>query len=318
MRARPEASLGSAAPEGRRPTLVDELDEIANIAVGPESLVTPAVQRSLAAPALLLLAQDQVVRANEDPEAVHQARVATRKLRANLATFRPLLEGEVVDELRSGLAWLGDALGEVRDLDVLMERLRARAQRLESSDAHATKRLLAGGAESRAEAHKALMEAMDSPRYEELLRACVAAVRSVPVREELAVDAFRPLMNEQWGRLRRAFERLSPESPDAKVHAARIAAKRARYAAEAFATVFGDRSRKFLRRAADLQAVLGEHQDAVAAQKWLRRKASRSTPTVAFVAGELAAEEERARVAARGSWPAAWHALSRAGVRFWT
>jgi CHAD domain-containing protein len=73
-----------------------------------------------------------------------------------------------------------------------------------------------------------------------------------------------------------------------------------------------------VRRATALQDVLGEHQDAVSAQEWLRRKASRSTSTVAFVAGELAAEEKRARARARSSWPAAWRDLARPGVRFWT
>jgi CHAD domain-containing protein len=318
MKLSPEPAAGSGVPKLRRSAVLDELEEIATAAVGPDDLVAPAVRRSLAAPAVRLIAHDEAVRAGEDPEAVHQARVATRRLRANLGTFRPLLEPDVAEALRFELAWLGGALGEVRDLDVLLVRLRARAQRLESRDAHAAKRLLAGLAESRAEAHADLTDAMRSPRYNELVRACAAAVRSVPARDERAADAFRPLMGKQWGRLRRALERLTPEASDAKLHAARIAAKRARYAAEAFAPVYGDHTRKFLRAATALQDVLGEHQDAVAAQNWLRRKASRSTPAVAFVAGELAAEEDRARAVARASWPAAWRALSRARLRFWT
>jgi CHAD domain-containing protein len=229
-----------------------------------------------------------------------------------------LMQPDMAVGLRFELAWLGGALGEVRDLDVLLIRLRARAQGLASRDAHAAKRLLASLAESREESHAALMDALRSPRYGELLRACAAGVRSVPVRDEPAVDAFRPLMDKQWGRLRRAIERLTPESSDAKLHAARIAAKRTRYAAEAFAQVFEGRSRGFLRRAGALQDILGEHQDAVASQDWLRRKAAHSTPAVAFVAGELAAQEARARAVARASWPEAWRALSRARLRFWT
>jgi CHAD domain-containing protein len=318
MKAHPEATAGGGAAEPGRSALAAELDPMATAAAGPDEAVTRAVQRSLAAPVLRLIAHDDAVRAGEDPEAIHQARVATRRLRANLGTLHTLMQPEVAERLRVELAWLGGALGDVRDLDVLLIRLRARSQRLASRDAHAAKRLLAGLAESRAESHAALMDAFRSPRYDDLLRACAAALRSIPASDERAADAFRPLMDKQWRRLRRAFERLTPESSDAKLHAARIATKRARYAAEAFAPVYEGHSRGFLRRAGALQDVLGEHQDAVAAQAWLRRKASHATPAVAFVAGELVAEEARARTVARASWPGAWHALSRARLRFWT
>jgi CHAD domain-containing protein len=318
MKASPEATAWSGAPELRRSAGLDALERMANAAAGPSETVTPAMQRSLAAPVLRLVAYDEAIREGEDPEAVHQARVATRRLRANLGTMHELMQPGVAEGLRLELAWLGGALGELRELDVLLIRLRARAQRLPSRDAHAAKRLLASLAESRAERHAAVMDALRSPRYGELIRACAAGIRSVPVRDELAADAFRPLMAKQWGRLRRAIERLTPESSDAKLHAARIAAKRTRYAAEAFAPAYEGRSRGFLRRAGALQDVLGEHQDAVASEVWLRRKATHSTPAVAFVAGEMAAEEARARALARASWPEAWRALSRARLRFWT
>jgi CHAD domain-containing protein len=228
------------------------------------------------------------------------------------------MQPEVAQRLRFEFSWLGGALGAVRDLDVLEARFGARAARLGSHDNRATERLLSGMAASRAEAHDALMDMLRSSRYKELIRTSSEAVLGVPESDELAADAFRPLMNARWTRLRRAFEGLTPGSSDEQLHAARIAAKRARYAAEAFEPVYGGRARKFVRRATALQDVLGEHQDAVSAQEWLRRKASRSTSTVAFVAGELAAEEKRARARARSSWPAAWRDLARPGVRFWT
>lgn len=318
MKARLEAAGGSGPAELRHAAIVDDLEQMAYAAAGPNETVTPALQRSIAAPVLRLMAYDEAVRAGEDPEAIHQARVATRRLRANLGAMRALMQPEVADGLRFELAWLGGVLGEIRDLDVLLIRLRARARRLESRDAYAAKRLLASLSESRAASHAALMDALRSLRYSELHLACAAGARSVPVSNERAADAFRPLMDEQWERLRRAIERLTPESSDAKLHAARIAAKRTRYAAEAFAPAFEGRSRGFLRRAGALQDVLGEHQDAVASLDWLRRETTHSTPAVAFVAGELAAEEAHARTVARASWPEAWRALSRARFRFWT
>jgi hypothetical protein len=63
--------------------------------------------------------------------------------------------------------------------------------------------------------------------------------------------------------------------------------------------------------------VLGEHQDAVVAEAWLR-DAARSIPSTAFVAGLLVARERQARADARASWRPAWKALRRKKLRFWT
>ena len=73
---------------------------------------------------LRLLRHDPRVRLSEDVEAVHQARVATRRLRSDLRTLAPLLDRAQVSRLRDELAWIGAQLGEVRDLDVLSARLR--------------------------------------------------------------------------------------------------------------------------------------------------------------------------------------------------
>ena len=78
--------------------------------------------------------------------------------------------------------------------------------------------------------------------------------------------------------------------------------------------MFGKTARRFAEAAADLQDVLGEHQDAVVAGAWLREARSGEH---AFVAGELAAFEAEAASAARDGWPAAWKALSRKRLRFW-
>jgi CHAD domain-containing protein len=96
-----------------------------------------------------------------------------------------------------------------------------------------------------------------------------------------------------------------------ELHQIRIRAKRVRYAAEAAAPVLGKRARAVGRAAARLQEVLGEHQDAVVAERWLRAWAqgSRSAPA-AFAAGELAGLERVAAADGRARWPEAWQALS--------
>ena len=70
------------------------------------------------------------VRLGEDPEDIHQFRVATRRLRSDLRTFAELFPTEWVAGLRAELAWIGDRIGPVRDTDVLAGRLRAQATTL--------------------------------------------------------------------------------------------------------------------------------------------------------------------------------------------
>ena len=102
---------------------------------------------------------------------------------------------------------------------------------------------------------------------------------------------------------------------NSELHAARIAVKRARYAAELAAPSSGKRMRKLVSSYKELQDVLGDHQDSVVARAWLRAAAQDGAD--AFVAGELAAIEAQAAAEARAAWPKAWKALSRKRLRFW-
>jgi inorganic triphosphatase YgiF len=76
-----------------------------------------AVDRARAAPLLSreqyaqMLAHDPGVRVGDDPEDLHQLRVATRRLRSVLKTAAPILDATWVSEMRDELAWLGGELG---------------------------------------------------------------------------------------------------------------------------------------------------------------------------------------------------------------
>ena len=73
------------------------------------------------------------MRRGGDPEVVHQARVATRRLRSDLRTFEHFVDHEWAAELRAELRWLGAELGAVRDVEVLRDRLRADVAQLAES-----------------------------------------------------------------------------------------------------------------------------------------------------------------------------------------
>jgi len=295
-----------------------EPPEVAPQPLAPGASARDVIKNALAESVANLLHHDPLVRTGRDPEAVHQARVATRKLRSNLRTFGSLLDPEWTEPLRSELGWLAFSLGAVRDREVLLERLRERAKSLPASDARSATSLLHLLEVEIDALRKKLGEDFDSSRYIELLERLVAGAHepaTLPDADQPAVSLLPALATTSWRRLRSAVRSL-PESPtDPELHRIRILAKRARYAAEAVGPVAGPDASAFARAAAKLQTVLGEHQDSVTAQAWLR--AAKVTGRRAFVAGELIALEHLAAGKSRAEWPKAWRSLDRKKLRDW-
>jgi CHAD domain-containing protein len=295
-----------------------EAPEVAAEKLKDGATARDVIRGALAESVASLLRHDPLVRTGRDPEAVHQARVATRKLRSNLRTFAPLLDVEWTEPLRAELGWLALSLGAVRDREVLLERLRERAEALPAADHRSAHALLQVLETEIVDLRRKLGEDLDSPRYIEILDRLVAAARepaTLPGAEEPAAGVLPPLATTPWRRLRSAVRQL-PETPvDPELHRIRILAKRARYAAEAVAPVAGPQAVAFARAVAKVQTVLGEHQDSVTAQAWLR--AARVTGRRAFVAGELIALERIAAARARADWTKAWAALDRKRLRAW-
>jgi CHAD domain-containing protein len=295
-----------------------EPPEVAPVALAPGAQARDIVRNALAESVANLLRHDPLVRTGRDPEAVHQARVATRKLRSNLRTFASLLDVEWTEPLRTELGWLALSLGAVRDSEVLLERLRQRARSLPASDQRSAAALLQVLATEIDELRRKLGIDLDSQRYIDLVERLVVAAHEPPTTPEAELPAqgvLPALATTPWRRLRSAVRQLPDDPTDPELHRIRILAKRARYAAEAVASVAGQDASTFARAAAKVQTVLGEHQDSVTAQAWLR--AARVTGRRAFVAGELIALERIAAEKARVDWVKAWQSLDRKRLRSW-
>ncbi|PZS23638.1 MAG: hypothetical protein DLM54_00935 [Acidimicrobiales bacterium] len=282
------------------------------------------VRGALAAGTSRLVRHDPGVRLGEDPEDVHQARVATRRLRSDLATFSDLVDSAWATHLRSELAWLGDALGRVRDSDVLLDRLRADARLLPEVDYHPAAHVLEVLGADRVEAQVALAQALDSPRYLGLLDALVDAAnapRLTPLAETPAVELAPALVGGTWKRLVSAIDDLGGTPGDDALHQVRIKAKRCRYAAEAVAPVARKPAGRLGRRVADLQTVLGDLHDAVVAEDRLRAMVTSPgtplTPEDAAVAGALMETQRRRAGDQRRQWHKAWRKASKSKVHSW-
>jgi CHAD domain-containing protein len=259
-----------------------------------------------------ILAYDPGTRLGEDPEDLHQMRVAIRRLRALLRTIRPLVGRETTEALRTELGWIGGLLGEVRDLDVMLERFEAEIAELDVADRRALKPLLRRLERERERHRKELLGGLDSARYFGLLDELELAVRTLPVGDpkqlpDLAADDFR--------RLRRAVRKTGDAPADDELHKLRIRGKRARYAAE---LVNGRRAGRFVTRAKQLQDVLGDHQDAIVAEERLRSLlGDRTSVPQALAVGRLVERERERRGEARASWQKTWKRLERSGRKAW-
>ncbi len=241
-----------------------------------------------------------------DPEAVHKARVATRRLRSDLRTFRGALDERWAARLRAELDWLAGVLGAARDADVLLERLSERGKTLPAGSAAGLSEVRCALATHRVQAYAALREALGGERHTVLLERLTEAARAPMLTDEAgrpAATALPRVMRRAWRALEHAVDSLAGAPTDAELHAVRIRAKRCRYAAEACAPVLGKPARRLARAATSLQEVLGECSDAIAAERWLHEWAEHaSSSSGAFAAGELAVHERAAAYRARLRW----------------
>ncbi|MEA2207326.1 MAG: hypothetical protein QOE77_4102 [Blastocatellia bacterium] len=238
--------------------------------------------------------------ASQPHEAIHQTRVATRRLRAALRIFGPLFDTGAATRLADELAWFAAELGEVRDREVLRSRL---ARAVDDLPAY----LIVGPVAERIDGvllselrqhADALLATMRDERYRVLL-ADLGRWREQPPFTPDAAGPPSVLAGYVAAAERKLAKRMKraagAHNPDELLHQARKAGKRARYAAEAAAPALGRRGSKVAKRASKLQTLLGEHQDAVVATELLRRIADQVADEGqnAFSYGILVADQRR-------------------------
>jgi CHAD domain-containing protein len=304
-------------------------------ALGPRALAPPdpivaplghdptagaALQVAMASSVQRLIAHDPAVRLDLGSFGVHQARVATRRLRSNLKTFEPIIDSTWLTGLRDELKWLADALGRVRDADVLMARLGEDQGALSPADAAQVRRLLRRLERQRSGYLHDLHEVYDSERYLSLLDRLVEATRSprlLPMGLAPADEVLPRLVTRPWRKLTKAADKLGKDAPDAELHQLRIRSKKARYAAEAAVDAM-PAARPMAEALADLQGVLGDQHDAVVAQEWLRQTVTDGSSRLqALAAGLLIAVEQQQAEDGRNAWRDVVKSLERKKVHKW-
>lgn len=187
------------------------------------------VQRLAREQAQKLHEQKAGVMAGKDPEAVHDARVATRRIRSVLYFFRPWLPKQPTTRLRKGVRAAGGVLGAVRDLDVSMSFVHTWAPRLAPA---AEKPLLRNLQAQRQIARLDLLAFYKNRDYKRL-QAALAEFMAAPLAETAPLAQVLPgLIGQANGEIENFFDTLHPPPPIEHLHALRINVKRFRYLLE--------------------------------------------------------------------------------------
>ncbi len=212
-------------------------------------------------------------RESDDVEFVHQMRVALRRAKTLLKTFPKWADDAWLAGVKPGLQWIGQMLGEARDLDVLVD---STLPALAAADADSSiwSGLIAEADARRSAARARLQQALRSRRYAQFSLAWLEWLTDQHFSQGPPEHAQRALRDYAAKRARRHFKRLTAEPPLSSLDAAgrhrrRIEAKRLRYTLEFFAPLVAPgRRRKLARQVGRIQSVLGEANDAAAALRF--------------------------------------------------
>ncbi|MEW2414904.1 CYTH and CHAD domain-containing protein [Streptomyces sp. NPDC046866] len=272
-----------------------------------------------------LIAQDPAVRRGL-PDSVHQMRVACRRTRSALKTFRKVLDRTATDPLGDELRWLAAELGADRDQEVLHARILDRIAELPRTllQGPVRSRLRTWHAARRAGTRRRALAALDSKRYLALLDALDALLDDPPLRAAADKPAAKVLAkailrdHDRLATRIAAARALEPGTDrDLALHEARKAAKRARYAAEAAAEALGKPATRQAKAVKAVQTLLGDHQDSVVAREALRDIGLQATAAgdSAFTWGVLYAREEALAAAGERELADVWANASDPALR---
>ena len=275
------AGLSPAVAPDLGPTKIDATKSAGEVAFA-------ILRRHFAA----MLAHEPGVRLGEDPEELHDMRVATRRLRAALKLYSDFLPKRS-ERYERDLRWVAGTLGEVRDLDVYLQGLCEESSR----NGEVLEQVIALLRERRVEARKRMLEALDSNRYERLLASFSGTLRRGrnPGPIDPILEAAPDLLRDRYKKVRKAANTLSEDSPPEHYHELRKKGKRLRYALEPLQEIYGKSAQKMVKLLKKAQDDLGDHQDLIVACGLMEElgAARDRPPQVAFTMGSMAERNGR-------------------------
>ncbi|MBE2182418.1 MAG: CHAD domain-containing protein [Anaerolineae bacterium] len=257
-------------------TLLDELHEHEQPLSG-DDVMAEAGRKVMLRQLIQIVESQSGVIAGEDPEAVHDMRVATRRIRSTFRLLERYYKPKIAASFERRLKELARMLGAVRDHDVLLEQVSGYRGTLQQDDSQrqALDALIERIGQERAVARYHLLKLLEKKRYHHFIQAFAtftttpkdgarkindSGVEPIQVRH-----ALPPLIYAHLAAVR-AYDDILSEATDEQLHALRIEFKRLRYASTLFDEVLGSQIKDFNKELAAFQNQLGRMQDMVTAK----------------------------------------------------
>lgn len=286
--------------------------------------ITRAGKKIISAQFAKVRSLEDAVRAGGNVEAVHDIRVATRRMRSAFRLLNNYYPRKPLRKLRKPIREMAAYLGQVRDLDVLIENLRAYAATLTVERQRALDPLVADWQARRAQAHRSLVEFLDSPEYDDWVGRIEDFIETKdPTDNPRVADVVPGLIWKRYGKVRE-YERRAKQASLATLHELRIENKRLRYALEFFAEATGEQTALLLEPLIALQDHLGELHDAdmatqliaefIAAKARHAQRQGLAGTDFEAVAGYLSVLRSRI-VDLQSGFPDRWQILTKAPFR---
>src|SRR6266851_4001530 len=204
-----------------------------------------------------------------EAEAMHQLRVASRRLRASIQMFESILYASQVRICRRDLTWIARQAGAVRDCDIKAKLVQERAQKIDPELAQSIDPIVQALERRRKAEHAALCESLSSQRYRALLAKLAApSLKKAWANRKLGLVATELLDTMVEDALNRG-KKLDRDFPVKHFHKLRVVIKRLRYALEMLSTLGARQHKKTLARLEALQDLLGDYNDTNVTQAWL-------------------------------------------------
>jgi CHAD domain-containing protein len=246
--------------------------------VTADDTMSEAGRKILLAEFVKMLQHETGSRSGEDIEDVHDMRVATRRMRSLFRLLQPYYKQSAVRDFKTELRHLAWTLGAVRDLDVLIDDIRAYQAKQKAPKQADIQQAIDEMDKQRESVRHELVEVLDSRLYRRLVKDFSkflttpdAGAKSIPKDKVLPVQVRHILPIIIYHRLAavRAYETVLADADAATLHALRIELKQLRYTLSLFSEVLGPQRDEYIDEVKKLQDCLGQMNDAVIARAFL-------------------------------------------------
>ena len=217
----------------------------------------------------IMVVNEAGVRRGRDTEFLHDFRVAVRRTRSALTQIKGVLPARILDRYKAEFAWLGQATGPLRDLDVYLLKFDDYRNSLPDAMRAHIDPLRAFLLRHQRLEHQALVKSLNSARYRRLLKNWRRFLEQPVSERSTLANAQRPVLAVSCQRIRHVYKRILREgntiehdSPASALHELRKACKKLRYLMEFFQCLYPEEEiRALIRELKTLQDNLGDFQD---------------------------------------------------------